>query len=104
MCAGQVRPEVSATRGAATVQVVTVEQGNLSSSLSVVGQLEAVRSADLAFEHVSDSAKLASLNTKARNTMTAEQVLARRLIPRGANKHWTRLRAPWRLRTRPGRT
>ena len=57
-------------------QVVPVRQGNLSSTVSVVGQLEAVQSADLAFERISGTTKLLSLKVKPGNTVTATQVLA----------------------------
>jgi HlyD family secretion protein len=57
-------------------QVVPVRQGNLSSTVSVVGQLEAVQSADLAFERLSGTTKLLSLKVKPGNTVTATQVLA----------------------------
>ena len=42
-------------------QVVQVKQGDLSSTLSVVGQLEAEQSASLAFEHMSGTTKLLTL-------------------------------------------
>ena len=57
-------------------QVVPVRQGNLNSTVSVVGQLEAVQSADLAFDRMSGTTKLLSLAVKAGNTVTASQVLA----------------------------
>ena len=57
-------------------QLVAVKEGSLSSSLTVVGQLEAVQSAELAFSRMSGTAKLVSLTVKAGNTVTAGQVLA----------------------------
>ena len=51
-------------------------RGNLSSTISVVGELDAVQSADLAFERMSGTAKLVSLAVKAGNTVKAGQVLA----------------------------
>ena len=57
-------------------QVVDVTRGNLSAAISVVGELDAVESADLAFERMSDTAKLQSLAVKAGNTVKAGQVLA----------------------------
>ena len=57
-------------------QVVTVTKGNLNSALSVVGSMEAVQSADLAFEHLSSTTRLVSLDIQAGNTVTAGQVLA----------------------------
>jgi macrolide-specific efflux system membrane fusion protein len=53
-----------------------VKQGNLSSTLSVIGQLEAVQQADLSFERMNGTAKLLKLEVKAGNTVTAGQVLA----------------------------
>ncbi len=57
-------------------QVVAVRKGSLSSSLTVVGQLEAVQSADLAFSRMSGTAKLATLGVSAGNTVINGQVLA----------------------------
>ena len=57
-------------------QVVAVRQGNLNSTVSVVGQLEAVQSAELAFDRLAGTAKLMSLAVKPGNTVTAGQVLA----------------------------
>jgi multidrug efflux pump subunit AcrA (membrane-fusion protein) len=62
--------------GAGFTQIVDVKQGNLSSTLSVVGQLEAVQQADLSFERMKGTAKLLKLEVKAGNTVTAGQVLA----------------------------
>ena len=57
-------------------QVVTAEQGDLTASISVVGQLEAVQSADLQFEQMSGTAKVQSLEAATGQTVTAGQVLA----------------------------
>ncbi len=57
-------------------QVITAEQGELTASISVVGQLEAVRSADLTFEQMSGTAKLQSLAVGTGQKVTAGQVLA----------------------------
>jgi len=57
-------------------QVVDVQRGNLSSSISVVGELDAINSADLAFERMSGTTKLLSLDVKAGNTVKAGQALA----------------------------
>jgi multidrug resistance efflux pump len=57
-------------------QVVDVTRGNLSATISVVGELDASESADLVFERMSDTAKLESLAVKAGNTVKAGQVLA----------------------------
>jgi RND family efflux transporter MFP subunit len=64
------------TTGTSFTQIVDVKQGNLSSTLSVVGQLEAVQQADLSFERMNGTAKLLKLEVKAGNTVTAGQVLA----------------------------
>ena len=57
-------------------QVVTVTQGKLNATLSVVGQLEAEQSADLAFQRVSGTSSLLTLAVQAGNVVTAGQVLA----------------------------
>jgi len=61
--------------GGSYAQLVAVKQGSLSSSITVVGQLEAVQSADLAFGRMNSAAKLATLTVKAGNTITNGQVL-----------------------------
>jgi HlyD family secretion protein len=53
-----------------------VQQGNLNASISVVGELDAVQRADLAFERMSGTTKLLTLEVKAGNTVKAGQVLA----------------------------
>jgi len=68
--------QVAATTTSGLTQIVEVKQGSLSTSLSVVGQLAAVQQADLAFERLSGTAKLLTLQVKAGNTVTAGQVLA----------------------------
>ena len=57
-------------------QVVTAEEGDLTASLSVVGQLEAVQSAELAFEQMSGTAKLQSLSVETGREVTAGQTIA----------------------------
>jgi HlyD family secretion protein len=57
-------------------QVVAVRQGNLNSTVSVVGQLEAVQRAELAFDRLTGTARLTSLAVKPGHTVTAGQVLA----------------------------
>ena len=57
-------------------QAVQVKQGDLSSTISVVGQLAAEQSSSLAFAHMSGTAKLLTLGVQAGNTVTATQVLA----------------------------
>ena len=69
----------SSTAAAASTnltQVVDVTRGNLSATISVVGELNAVDSADLAFERMNGTSKLESLEVKAGNTVKAGQVLA----------------------------
>ena len=57
-------------------QIVTVREGNLNSTVSVVGQLEAVQQADLAFERLSDTTPLATLAVQPGNTVKAAVSLA----------------------------
>jgi len=64
------------TADSSYTQVVTVDQGDLTASLSVVGQLEAVRNADLTFEDMSGTAKVQTLSVATGQTVTAGQVLA----------------------------
>ena len=66
----------AAATTASLTQVVTAQRGNLSANISVVGALDAVDSADLAFERMSNTAKLQSLAVKAGNTVKTGQVLA----------------------------
>jgi len=65
----------SAATGGYT-QVVTVQRGNLSASITVVGELEAVQQETLTFSRMSGTTVLQSLEVKAGNTVTAGQVLA----------------------------
>ncbi|MFZ1465739.1 MAG: biotin/lipoyl-binding protein, partial [Anaerolineae bacterium] len=57
-------------------QVVDVQVGDLSASLSVVGQVEAVQQANLTFTRLSGTTKLLTLAVAAGNTVTNGQVLA----------------------------
>lgn len=57
-------------------QVVAVQRGNLSAALTVVGELDAVDNADLAFEKLSGTTKLLSLDVKTGNTVKTGEVLA----------------------------
>ena len=57
-------------------QVVTAEQGDLTASISVVGQLETLQSADLEFEQMSGTAKVQSLSVATGQVVNAGQVLA----------------------------
>jgi HlyD family secretion protein len=72
------RSASAATAASSTslTQVVDVTRGNLSATISVVGELNALESADLAFERMSDTAKLESLEVKAGNTVKVGQELA----------------------------
>jgi RND family efflux transporter MFP subunit len=65
----------SAASGTYT-QIVQVRQGPLSSTVSVVGELDAVQSETLAFTHMNGTAKLAKLNVAAGNTVKKGQALA----------------------------
>ena len=62
--------------GAVYSQTVQVKQGNISSSIGVVGSLEAVQSANLGFERMSGTANLATLAVQAGSVVTTGQVLA----------------------------
>jgi HlyD family secretion protein len=57
-------------------QVVAVQRGDLSSAITVVGELAAVQSEDLAFERMDGTTKLLELRVAAGNTVQAGQVLA----------------------------
>ena len=76
------RPPPTGGEGGATAassgytQVVDVQVGDLSASLSVVGQVEAVQQANLTFTRLSGTTKLLTLAVAAGNTVTNGQVLA----------------------------
>jgi len=72
-------------------QVVTVEQGNLSETLSVVGSLEAVQSADLAFDQMSGTAELHGIPSATGAVLVKCTVTVER-----AGRHLTR-QAVWPL-------
>jgi len=57
-------------------QVVTVQQGSLSSTVTVVGQVEAIQHSQLTFSRMSGSARLQTLEVRAGHVVTAGQVLA----------------------------
>ncbi|MCB0114920.1 MAG: efflux RND transporter periplasmic adaptor subunit [Caldilineaceae bacterium] len=57
-------------------QIVTVQQGDLSASLTVVGELTAVQQEDLAFDRMSGADNLLSLDVAAGNVVVTGQVLA----------------------------
>ena len=69
-------PQASAATTTAYTQIVQVRQGNLSTTVSVVGELDAVQRADLVFERMNGTAKLLTLDVKAGNTVKAGQTLA----------------------------
>jgi len=66
----------STTTASGYTQVVDVQRGNLSASVSVVGQVEAVQQANLTFNRLSGTTKLATLAVAAGNTVTTSQTLA----------------------------
>ncbi len=66
----------SSSANSGYTQVVDVEVGDLSASLSVVGQVEAVQQADLKFTRLSGATELLTLAVAAGNTVTTSQVLA----------------------------
>jgi HlyD family secretion protein len=66
----------SATGDGSYTEVVEVQTGNLSSSLSVVGSLEAVQSEDLAFADMNGTARLLSLEVRIGQEVAAGQMLA----------------------------
>lgn len=57
-------------------QIVGVTQGSLSNNLSVVGELDAVQSMELAFDYLDGATTLKTLNVTTGNTVKAGQVLA----------------------------
>jgi multidrug efflux pump subunit AcrA (membrane-fusion protein) len=69
-------PQTPATTAANFAQVTQVKQGNVSASISAVGQLASVQQSDMAFDRMSGSTKLLTLGVKVGNTVTAAQVLA----------------------------
>ena len=73
---GHAKTTSAATGSQTYTQVVPVKQGSVSSTISVVGQMEAVQDADLAFEHMSGVGTLQSLAVKAGSVVTTGQVLA----------------------------
>ena len=66
----------SGTTSETFTQLVAAQRGNLNSAITVVGELAAVQSADLAFEEMSSTAPLVTLKVAAGNTVKAGQVLA----------------------------
>ncbi len=73
----KVVPKATTAASATTyTRVVQVKKGALDASVTVVGQLEAVQSASLAFEKMSDTANLLTLDVQAGTVVTKGQVLA----------------------------
>lgn len=66
----------AAASGTTYTRVVSVTQGSLNGTVSVVGQLEAEQSASLKFDLMNGTTRLASLNVQAGNTVAEGQVLA----------------------------
>jgi RND family efflux transporter MFP subunit len=67
--------QASATAGTYQ-QVVTATRGSLSSSISVVGELDSTQRAELAFDKLSDATELLTLNVVAGNTVRQGDVIA----------------------------
>jgi HlyD family secretion protein len=67
---------VSAATGSVYTQLVDVRKGDLSAAITVVGELDAVQNADLAFTRMSGTTKLVELKVQAGNTVLAGQSLA----------------------------
>lgn len=57
-------------------QVVAVQRGDISASVSVVGALESLRQATLSFDRLTEATDLLSLDVAAGNTVSATQTLA----------------------------
>ena len=57
-------------------QIVAATQGNLTASISVVGELAAVQQVDLRFDRLAGTATLIDLTVAAGNTVEAGQILA----------------------------
>ena len=64
------------TAASGLTQVVAVRQGNLTTNISVVGELDATQLENLAFSRMNGTARLLRLDAKAGNTVKAGQVLA----------------------------
>ncbi|MCC7355730.1 MAG: efflux RND transporter periplasmic adaptor subunit [Anaerolineae bacterium] len=72
----QIAVQGSSTATDGYTQVVTAQRGNLTASLTVVGELEAVQHETLTFERLAGKTVLKSLAVQAGNTVTVGQVLA----------------------------
>ncbi len=66
----------SATSDGSYMQVVSATLGDLSSTVTVVGQMEAVQQSDLSFRQMSAADRLLTLNVTAGNKVKAGDVLA----------------------------
>jgi HlyD family secretion protein len=66
----------SAAASGVFTQTVAAQRGDLSAAITVVGELAAVQSADLAFGEMSGTAPLVTLAVAAGNTVKAGEVLA----------------------------
>ncbi len=66
----------SAATGGTYTQIVQVKQGSLSSTLSVVGELDAEQTETFTFSHAGGTTTLAKLNVAAGNSVAKGQVLA----------------------------
>jgi len=66
----------TATGDGSYTQVVSATLGDLSSTLTVVGQMEAVQQTDLSFKQMSAADRLLTLNVTAGNTVKTGEVLA----------------------------
>ena len=73
---GRTTSPASSAATSGYTQVLDVQRGNLSASLSVVGQVEALQQASLNFTRLSGTTKLVTLAVGAGNTVTTSQVLA----------------------------
>jgi len=66
----------TSTANASFAQTVSVTQGNLSATISVVGELSAVQDETLAFDRLKGNTPMLTLAVAAGNVVTANQVLA----------------------------
>lgn len=74
------RTRIAATPNESTgdtlIQIVDVQEGNLSSAITVVGELASVQSADLTFSRLNGTTTLLTLNVSTGNIVTEGQGLA----------------------------
>jgi HlyD family secretion protein len=66
----------SSTSSGTYTQIVEVTRGDLTATVSVVGQLQAVRQVEMTFEHMSGTAELKELNVKVGQEVKAGDLLA----------------------------